>query len=261
MADGDGADVAQLLAELRAGRRRRRRARATASSAARRGRRRRGPPAASRRGPARGRPRRSSVSTSTTWAISRSASSAIAWPCGAHTSVARSGHDERRDDVGEAVERLLPDVDLDALAGDRQHARRPPWPSTPTRRASSACGSTAHEDRARRVEAADLLEAVLDLAAVVAVADDDEVEHARGLHGAGAAGGARRAGSAAPPRSCSASCRCADQTASSVRDAIRGGATSGRRRAGGWPPPGPASRPRRSPSAAPCPPTTAGSGR
>jgi hypothetical protein len=91
------------------------------------------------------------------------------------------GHDERVHDRVEARQVLLPQVQEHALAcevevaldlsADRHGDRGVDRGASPLDRA---------DDRARGVIAADLLEPVQDLAAPVAVDDDDQVQDARG---------------------------------------------------------------------------------
>ena len=81
------------------------------------------------------------------------------------------GDDQRRDDRRQRLEVLLADVDLDVLAGDR---RATPLSSVAIDAQASSVVRLrldGDDDRARRVVAADLDEPVLDLAAVLAIAD------------------------------------------------------------------------------------------
>ena len=91
------------------------------------------------------------------------------------------GHEQRVDDRVEPLRCDSPIVELDALGAERD---RPLGPASSSIAAHASIvrrrSSTAQHDRARRVEAADPLEPVLDLAAPLAVDDRDEVEHARG---------------------------------------------------------------------------------
>ena len=130
-------------------------------------------------------------------------------PCGDHSTVSSSGTTTGSTTVSSMGRCCGPTSISIWLAHRRDLPRRRPGVGRghpgPRRDVVAALLDHAH-DRARRAVAADLLEPVGDLAAPLAVDDDDEVEHARGrVHAAALGRTLAEEPPAAPPR-CRSAC-------------------------------------------------------